>query len=117
MDYQSFLLEKQQKASTIGFNGNNFSHYLFDYQKTIVKQALKFGRYAVFAECGLGKTLIELECAKQIYQHTKKPVLILAPLSVAKQTANIEAPKFDFSCNLATNQNEIIDGLNIANFS
>lgn len=116
MNYQTFLQEKQHQTPVIGFNNYALSSHLFDYQKLIVKQALKHGRYAVFAECGLGKTLIKLECAKQIHQHTNKPVLILAPLSVAQQTANIEAPKFGFNCNLATDKTEIVNDINITNY-
>ena len=59
---------------------------MFDFQKFIVKRALNAGKYAIFADCGLGKTLMQLEWAKQVNSHTNKPVLILAPLAVVGQT-------------------------------
>lgn len=51
------------------------------------------GKYAVFADCGLGKTLIQLEWARLISEHTQKPVLILCPLAVSGQTIE-EGVKF-----------------------
>lgn len=66
---------------------------MFDFQKFIVKRALKAGKYAIFADCGLGKTLMQLEWANQVSRHTNKPVLILAPLAVAGQTIK-EGAKF-----------------------
>jgi len=59
---------------------------MFPFQKFIVKRALKAGKYAIFADCGLGKTLMQLEWANQVNKHTNKPVLILAPLAVVGQT-------------------------------
>lgn len=95
MDYLKFLDQKQKHHVLSGFdihekelNGN-----LFDFQKFIVKRALKAGKYAIFADCGLGKTLMQLEWANQVYNHTKKPVLILAPLAVSGQTIK-EGKKF-----------------------
>ena len=61
-------------------HGNDTS--LFDYQAFVLKKALKMERYAVFADCGLGKTRIELAWANDIAKHTNKKVLILCPLSV-----------------------------------
>jgi DNA modification methylase len=59
---------------------------MFPFQKFIVKRALKAGKYAIFADCGLGKTLMQLEWAHQVSIKTNRPVLILAPLAVAGQT-------------------------------
>lgn len=66
---------------------------MFDFQKFIVHRALKAGKYAIFADCGLGKTLMQLEWANQVNKHTGKPVLILAPLAVSGQTIE-EGKKF-----------------------
>jgi DNA modification methylase len=71
---------------------------LFDFQKFIVKRALKAGKYAIFADCGLGKTLMQIEWAKQVSNYTGKPVLILAPLAVASQTIQ-EGLKFSIEVN------------------
>jgi superfamily II DNA or RNA helicase len=64
----------------------------FDFQREIIERAVRKGRIAVFADTGLGKTLIQLSIAKNIIQHTNKKVLILTPLAVAFQFI-IEAEK------------------------
>jgi DNA modification methylase len=87
-DYLQFLQTKQKSIITSGFdiNENELNNAMFDFQKFIVKRALNAGKYAIFADCGLGKTLMQLEWAKQVNNHTNKPVLILAPLAVVGQT-------------------------------
>ena len=93
--YQDFLLAKQKSHIFSGFDidESNLNKSMFDFQKFIVKRALKAGKYAIFADCGLGKTLMQLEWANQVNQHTGKPVLILAPLAVSGQTIK-EGKKF-----------------------
>ena len=93
MDYLDFLQQKQKTHIESGFEINYLNSNLFDFQKFIVKRALKAGKYAIFADCGLGKTLMQLEWAYQVQKHTNKPVLILMPLAVKGQTMQ-EAEKF-----------------------
>lgn len=93
MDYLDFLQQKQKTHIESGFEINNLNSNLFDFQKFIVKRALKAGKYAIFADCGLGKTLMQLEWAYQVQKHTNKPVLILMPLAVKGQTMQ-ESEKF-----------------------
>ena len=93
MDYLDFLQQKQKTHIESGFEINDLNSNLFDFQKFIVKRALKAGKYAIFADCGLGKTLMQLEWAYQVQKHTNKPVLILMPLAVKGQTIQ-EAKKF-----------------------
>ena len=86
-DYQSFIASKLQLHIPVGFTPSDLSGYgLFDFQAAIVEWAVKRGRAAIFADTGLGKTSMMLAWADQVYQHTQKPVLILAPLCVAQQT-------------------------------
>lgn len=87
-NYQEFLNSKIKRIQESGFDVDEISlnKQLFDFQKFIVKRALKSGRYAIFADCGLGKTFMQLEWANQVTRHTNKPVLILCPLAVAGQT-------------------------------
>lgn len=87
-DYNEFLESKRKRFIDSGFDidESELNHYLFDFQKHIVKTALKKGRYAIFADCGLGKTLMQLSWAHEVVKHTLKPVLILAPLAVSGQT-------------------------------
>jgi DNA modification methylase len=105
MDYNQFLESKRKAHVYSGFDVGELNPNLFEFQKFIVKRALKAGKYAIFADCGLGKTLMQLEWAHQVYKHTNKPVLILAPLAVKGQTIN-EAHKFKIP----------IDGIEINNY-
>lgn len=86
MEYKEFLESKQKKHIESGFECNTLNEKLFPFQSFIVKRALKAGKYAIFADCGLGKTFQQLEWAYQVSKHTNKPVLVLAPLAVVGQT-------------------------------
>lgn len=95
MEYKEFLETKQKKHIHSGFDIKEceLNTHLFDFQKFIVKRSLMAGKYAIFADCGLGKTLMQLEWANNVHKHTNKPVLILAPLAVGGQTIK-EGMKF-----------------------
>ena len=94
-EYQEFLKSKQKAKEHKGFAALPMNDKLFPFQQFIVERNLSKGKHAVFADCGLGKTVMELETASQIVRHTNKPVLILAPLVVVAQTKR-EAEKFGF---------------------
>jgi hypothetical protein len=85
MTYQEFLQGKRHLLGEFGFEPNYFPNIAFDFQNHIIEKAIKKGRMAIFADTGLGKTLIQLAIAKNIIQHTNKKVLILTPLAVAFQ--------------------------------
>jgi DNA modification methylase len=95
MEYSEFIADKKKSVISSGFlvDEKTLNSNMFDFQKHIVKKALKKGRYAIFADCGLGKTLMQLEWARQVSLKTNKPVLILAPLAVVQQTIE-EGHKF-----------------------
>ena len=95
MTYQEFLKSKQLKIHDSGFDidRNSLNTMLFEYQKDIVQWALKKGKAAVFSDCGTGKTIMQLEFAEKVHEHTNGTVLIVAPLNVVKQTARTEAEK------------------------
>jgi len=95
MEYRKFLETKKKQHISSGFKIDEIelNSNLFDFQKHIVKIALQKGRFAIFADCGLGKTLMQLSWSEAIYNHTNQPVLILAPLAVVEQTKR-EAAKF-----------------------
>lgn len=94
-DYLKFLEKKQKTHILSGFSVKEsaLNQNMFDFQKFIVQRALKAGKYAIFADCGLGKTLMQLEWANQVSKKTNKKVLILAPLAVVGQTKQ-EGVKF-----------------------
>ena len=97
-DYQEFLKAKQKEHRLSGFDidESQLNKAMFPFQKFITKRALKAGKYAIFADCGLGKSLMQLEWARLVVENTGKPVLILAPLAVTGQTIK-EAAKFNIS--------------------
>jgi superfamily II DNA or RNA helicase len=86
-DYIEFLQSKIKRVYEVEFDVDpeTLNKNLFDFQRYIVAKAVKMGKYAVFADCGLGKTLIQLEWARLVSEHTQSPVLILCPLAVAGQ--------------------------------
>lgn len=91
-DYQKFLESKKHLLGSFGFEPNFIPNMAFDFQREIIKRATLKGRMAVFADTGLGKTLIQLSLAQNVVNHTKGKVLILTPLAVAFQFI-IEAEK------------------------
>jgi len=96
MEYQSFIKTKQKNHIESGFDVYELNDLLFDWQKKAVSIALKKGRFALFMDCGLGKTFMQLEWAYRVSKHTNGKVLILAPLAVVQQTKR-EADKFNIS--------------------
>jgi hypothetical protein len=84
-EYLNFLENKKHSLGNFGFDANFIPDIAFDFQKSIIEKAILKGRIAVFADTGLGKTLIQLSIAKNIINHTNKKVLILTPLAVAFQ--------------------------------
>lgn len=97
--YQEFLQQKVKSHQLSGFeiDDSKLNPQLFPFQSFIVKRALKAGKYAIWADCGLGKTLMQLEWANQVSKYMNQPVLILVPLAVAGQTIE-EAKKFNLHC-------------------
>lgn len=93
VDYQSFLEQKQQSVNYYGFEPLFLPDFLFDFQKHIVTWSTLKGRSAVFADCGLGKTPMQLVWSQNTIQKENKPVLLLTPLAVTNQT-HAEAQKF-----------------------
>tara|TARA_R110002012_G_scaffold92497_2_gene224607 strand:+ start:12654 stop:14015 length:1362 start_codon:yes stop_codon:yes gene_type:complete len=85
MQYKEFLESKKHLLGNYGFKSNYIPNMAFDFQKEIINRACIKGRMAIFADTGLGKTLIQLSLAQNVVNHTNKKVLILTPLAVAFQ--------------------------------
>jgi SNF2 family DNA or RNA helicase len=117
LTYDEFLASKQLTAPSYGVDvpTEGISAKLFPFQQAIVKWALRKGRAALFTDTGTGKTAMQLEWAKHVHQHTKRPVLIVAPLAVAQQTKR-EGEKFDIAVNVCRSQADVVDGVNICNY-
>lgn len=92
-EYEEFLEHKRQLGGNHGFDPLWMPDFLFDFQKSLVEWAIKKGRAAIFADCGLGKTPMQLVWAQNVIQKMNRPVLILTPLAVGQQTLK-EAEKF-----------------------
>lgn len=104
-EYNAFLEKKKQSRIESGFSveDKDLNPLLFDFQKYCVKRALAAGKFAMFEDCGLGKTVQQLEWSQKVIDHINMPVLILAPLAVVSQTIG-EGIKFGY------NVVEILDG-------
>lgn len=105
-EYDAFIASKTRRAQAHGFEPRPFTAPLFDWQAHVVSWAVRQGRAALFEDCGLGKTIQQVEWANQVHQHTGESVLILTPLAVASQTAR-EADKFGIVAKVAESQADI----------
>lgn len=114
--YQEFLQTKQTSISKSGFEVTELNPKLFPFQSHCVTKALRHGKYALFADCGLGKTFMQLEWAHHVSMKFSLPVLILAPLAVSGQTI-AEGKRFGINVSQWHVNNESIDyGIYITNY-
>lgn len=116
-EYERFLANKAIQPIVSGLHAVPALHdQMFPHQRDVTAWALRLGRSAAFLGTGMGKTLIELDWARVIASHTEAPVLILAPLAVAQQTVEKEAPKFGFDARIVKRQADVRAGVNVANY-
>lgn len=114
--YDELIAKKVKRPLAHGFEPLPMNSNLFDWQKLIVEWAVRQGRCALFEDCGLGKTLQQLEWARQVCQHTGGSVLILTPLAVSDQTQR-ESCKFGIQSCLASCDEDITSpGIWITNY-
>ena len=93
LSYAEFLERKSQLSGEFGFSPTFMPSMLFDFQAHLVDWSIRRGRGAVLADCGLGKSAVQLTWAQNVVEHTNKPVLLLTPLAVGAQMI-AEAEKF-----------------------
>lgn len=117
MNYEEFLKTKEYVYQNTGFDVSldELNSNMFEFQKHIVKWALKKGKCALFLDTGLGKTICQLEFANQVCKHESGKALILAPLAVSKQTKQ-EGEKFGINVTICRSQADVKDGINITNY-
>ena len=113
--YEEMLSRKEVRSSPHGFEPGEMNPNLFDWQRVIVARACRAGRYAIFADCGLGKTLMQLEWARQVCMHTGGAVLVLAPLAVASQTV-AEGEKFGIAVTQCREMPNDTSGVYVTNY-
>lgn len=97
MEYRDFLHSKTQLYGRFGFEPEFIPSQAHDFQRHLIEWACNRGRAAIFADCGLGKSLMQLAWAENVVRKSDKPVLILTPLAVANQTVS-EGEKFGIAC-------------------
>lgn len=113
-DYAEFLRAKSQVGATNGFKPVWMPDFLFDFQASLVEWALWTGRAAIFADCGMGKTPMELVWAENIVRITGGRVLIAAPLAVSHQIVR-EAAKFGLKVTRSID-GAAHDGITVTNY-
>lgn len=113
MHYEEFLKSKRLIVPSVGISvaDSDIHSVLFPFQRDLVRWALRKGRAAIFADCGLGKTFMQLEWARLLGERA----LIIAPLSVARQTVG-EARKLGLTIHYTRSGDDLIDGINITNY-
>lgn len=115
-NYDEFIVNKNRQQKPSGFNPRPITAPLFDWQAHVVRWACRTGKAALFEDCGLGKTLQQLEWAHQVVVETGGCVLILTPLAVAHQTEK-EARKFGIVAEVVTEQKDVSEsGIFITNY-
>lgn len=94
-EYTDFIARKAQYDERLGdaVGIEDMPDFLFPFQRQLVSWSIEMGRSAIFADCGLGKTAMQLAWANHFVRSTNKSALILTPLSVGAQTVR-EANKF-----------------------
>lgn len=125
MNYTEFIEKKSQDGNEFGFSPVWMPDFLFDFQRSLIEWSLRKGRSAIFADCGLGKTPMQLVWAENVVRKTNGRVLILTPLAVSHQTIK-EAEKFKIearrsldgktSCGITVANYERLDKCNPADF-
>lgn len=111
MKYEEFVKSKRRTEVPTGHNPGELNQHLFDFQRTIVAWAVRRGRAAIFADTGLGKTLMQLSWAHEVASHTGGAVLVLAPLAVSEQTIE-QGAKFGIEVKRVP-KGESVDGAGI----
>jgi hypothetical protein len=113
-DYSEFLDAKTHSESGCGFQPIEIPYCLHDTQRALANWSIWRGRAAIFADCGLGKSLIELVWANNINRYAGKPVLVACPLAVAGQMVR-EAEKFGIEAKRSF-RGEIGSGIVVTNY-
>lgn len=116
--YHKFIKSKAITVTAKGFDVSvtELNPLLFEFQRDIVRWALGKGKAAIFADCGDGKTAMQLEWAEQIRKRTGGKVLIVAPLAVSAQTKR-EGEKFGIEVNICASQEDATaESVNITNY-
>lgn len=116
MVYAEFIASKTVNPIVSGFDCGELSPTLFDFQRAVVKWAIKRGRAAIFGDTGNGKTVMQVEWARRVADHTGGNILIAAPLCVAQQTVEEAADKLGVAVHYCRHGEDSRPGINITNY-
>ena len=119
MTYQDSINAKAKRlrASVRGINldESDIHPALYPFQRAITRRALQLGSAALFEDCGMGKTIQELEWARHVTEETGKPVLVFAPLAVGPQMVK-EGRLIDYPVKLARRQSDVSGPVVVTNY-
>ena len=114
-EYRDHIASKQASPHTNGIAPHDMNAHMKAHQVVADAFALERGSAALFLDTGLGKSLCELEWARQVSEETGKPTLILTPLAVAGQMIR-EGQKFGIDARQVRDQSEVGAGVMVANY-
>ena len=114
-EYRAFIASKAPPSLARGSKPANVTPHAKEHQRVVIEFALNMGSSAVFCDTGLGKSLIEIDFARQVAEETGKPSLILTPLAVAGQMVR-EGQKFGIDVRKIREQSEVGAGVMVANY-
>jgi len=114
-EYRQFIASKAATVRKDGMAPRGMNDLAKLHQTVAIEYALNIGKAALFLDTGLGKSLCELEWARQVSEETGKPVLILTPLAVAGQMIR-EGRKFGIDARQIREQSEVGSGIMVANY-
>ena len=115
IEYREYIARKKTLDVKSGFSPSLINASAKAHQKTVLEFAINRGKSAAFLDTGLGKSLIELEFARQCAEETGKPSLILTPLAVAGQMVS-EGRKFGIDARQIRDQSQVGSGIMVANY-
>lgn len=113
-NYQDFLRSKLSTGDGMGFAPVHIPDQLFDFQKALVDRAVRAGRLAVFADCGMGKSFVELSWAENVVRKTNKNVLIVTVLAAVNEILK-EAEKFGIDAK-RSNDGKVAGKITVTNY-
>jgi hypothetical protein len=102
VEYSEFIDYKSQLTNDCGFEPTFIPEQMFPFQKFLLDWSVRKGRDAILADCGLGKSFLELAWSQNVTDHVQKPILLLTPLAVSYQTER-EAHKFGIDAEVSRN--------------
>lgn len=114
-EYRKFIASRGASRPPQGMAPTEIAAPVKHHQRVAIEYALSAGKAALFLDTGLGKSLCELEWARQVAEETSKPSLILTPLAVAGQMIR-EGHKFGIDARQVREQSEVGAGIMVANY-